>query len=148
MAKDEPSEEELLQNLLDEYEKEMDEEQNQLGYTAKERDNQYRFFRDILKQKDNTKIANLTKMELGMLRMSVRSCLNISNLSNTLGLNEFTEYYKQKAEIILGSSMSRKGFWAQLFVTQIKKEQKILPQQPQKKGLFNWGGSTESDSSG
>ena len=41
-----------------------------------------------------------------------------------------------KAEIITATSMSRKGFWPQLFVTQIKKEHKVTPKET-KTGWFN-----------
>ncbi|KKM70766.1 hypothetical protein LCGC14_1437330, partial [marine sediment metagenome] len=38
--------------------------------------------------------------------------------------------------IMASSSMGRKGFMAQNFVTQIKKEQKIKEPAPEKKGFF------------
>lgn len=107
------------------------------------KDTLFKFFREILHMEDSTKVANLNQHELGILKLSVRSYQEIALFCGTMGLDKVEKYYKAKAEIVARSSMSKKGFWASLFVTQIKKEQKIKEPEAQKKSLF--GGKKEGE---
>ena len=103
----------------------------------KTKDTVFKFFREILVSKDSTKVANLDNRELGQLDLSVRSYLEIAKYLEAEGLDKVQKYMEDKAEIIARTSMSKKGFWSQLFVTQIKKEQKLKESEPKKKWLFS-----------
>ena len=73
---------------------------------------------------------------MGIARLGVRLYLDLSNYAEVEGLDKVANYLRGKAGIITATSMSRKGFWPKLFVTQIKKEQKIVPKED-KKGWFS-----------
>ena len=75
----------------------------------------------IILSPDSTKVANLDKIELAM----ARTYFNMGNYAYSEGLDTVGDYLERKAQIINATSMSKKGFLAQLFVTQIKKEQKV-----------------------
>ena len=81
----------------------------------------YKFFKEILSSKDSTKTANLSSTELGIAKMGVRHSQEIANYAEAEGLPMVADYLRDKAEIILSTSMSKKGFWSQLLVTQIKR---------------------------
>ena len=95
----------------------------------------FRFFRYILNIKDTTRIGNLRDSELGVTRVGVRSYQEIANYAYAEDLDLVGDYFRDKSDIITATSMSRKGFWPQLFVTQIKKETKEKPTEA-KKGWF------------
>ena len=62
------------------------------------------------------------------------------------GLDKLGKYYRDKAEIVFASSMSRKGWFGQLIVTQIKKEQKETrePTAEVKRSIFGRGKRQEA----
>jgi len=128
------SEEEELARLEEEIKK-----LDNLDYgspSPERKENIFKFFREILTQKDTTRIGNLSNTELGQARLGVRHYLELSKYAEVEGLDTVADYLKAKAGIITSTSMSRKGFWSKLFVTQIKKEQKEVPKE-QKKGWFS-----------
>lgn len=91
-----------------------------------DKDTVFKFFRHIIDMDDSSKIGNIDpKTELGMLKLTVRGYQDIANFAGVEKLDEVSKYCRDKSEIILATSLSKKGFLAQLFVTQIKKEQKI-----------------------
>lgn len=105
----------------------------------------YGLFKETLVMKDNSKLGNLDKSELGMLDMSVRDCQNISLVARTLGHKGFADWMNLQSEIILRTSASKKGWLTELFVTAKRfasKERRMgVPeglQQPQEKKSF-WG---------
>jgi len=128
---------EELENLSDEEIKELME--GDYGYPkAPEKDNLYKFFREVLKSKTSHKVANFREEEMGKMKLPVRSYMEIAAYARAEGLGNIVgKYLDEKAEILAATSMGRKGFWAQLLVTQIKKEQKVPIGLPQKK---NWLG--------
>ena len=101
--------------------------------TSKE--SQFKFFKEIIDREDSSKVANLDTAELGNMKLSVRSNLDIANYLESEKLNDVADYFKKKAEITLATSDSKKGFLAQLFVTQIKKDQKMMTPEV-KRGFF------------
>lgn len=119
MTEEEPTEEELEEEL-----KKLED----IPYGSPEpekKDSIFRFFREILHTKDSKKVGNLTDTEIGGTKIGIRHYFNIANYAEVEGLNDVAKYLRDKSEIIAATSMSRKGFLAQLFVTQIKKEQKL-----------------------
>jgi hypothetical protein len=100
------------------------------------KDNIFRFFKEILFLKDTTRIGNLSGIELGATKLGTRHFKEIGLYAHLEGLDKVADYLYARSEILTSTSMSKKGFWPKLFVTQIKKEQKIVPKE-EKKGWFN-----------
>lgn len=96
----------------------------------------FKFFREILHLEDTTRIGNLSNTELGISRLGVRHYKELSIYAEAEGLDTVAKYLNSKSNNITSTSMSKKGFWAKLFVTNIKKEQKIVPKE-EKKGWFS-----------
>jgi len=121
--KEDVSDEELKQ--LEEELADLEAQEKSYGSpTQQKKDSALILFRDLIKEKDSKKFGNLTTEELGKTNLSVRGMLNIANYFDVEGLSSIGDYYRRKAEIINASSMSRKGWFGQLIVTQIKKEMK------------------------
>ena len=78
----------------------------------------YTLFNNVLRLKDNSKVANLDKTELGDLRISVRDCQRVSLIANTLHHPIFGDFFNRTAEIVLTTSASKKGWFTELFVSQ------------------------------
>jgi hypothetical protein len=109
------------------------------------KDSFYKFLRDLKNTKDSTKIANLTSEELGKSDLSLRGAKKLALLSDTLGLPELGDCYRQEAEIMASTSMSRyvKGAnFLSLIFTQIRKSVSGVEtqDQPKKSGWFNKSG--------
>lgn len=111
--------------------------------TSPFKDNVFKFFREILGSKDSRKTGNLKESELGLTRLGVRHYLNLANYADKEGLDQVADYLNNKAEVTSSTSMSRNGFLAQLFVTQIKKEQKLEKKPEKKKKWFTKGEEDE-----
>jgi len=91
------------------------------------KDTIFRFFRDLLDRKDSSKVANLMNEELGKPKITVRGFQTVALYADAEDLDIVAKYLRAEGEITLATSLSRKGFLPQLFVTQIKKEQKVKP---------------------
>lgn len=113
--------EEYQDNYLDE-QRELWEEQTGSDYpSARRPDSLFSLFRSVWRTSDSTKVANLDpKSELGNLNISVRDAQKIGYVANMLGHNEVGKYFKKIAEITLATSMSKKGWFPELFVTSKK----------------------------
>jgi hypothetical protein len=96
------------------------------GYpTQKKPENLFSLFKDVWKAKDSTKVANLDpKLELGDLGLSVRHCQKIAYASEILNEKNVANYFDTLGEITLATSMSKKGWFAELFVSTKKFAQK------------------------
>ena len=104
--------------------------------SPEKKDNILKLFRDMISSKDSRKIANLSTTELGHAKLGVRHLLEIANYASSEGLDMVSKYLTDKAEIVLATSMSKQGWFGNLVVTQIKKEQKLKEPKQLKKGLF------------
>ena len=134
-----PNEDELDEEIekLQEDLKKMEDKDTAYGSPKQpEKDSQFKFFRDILKIKDTTRVGNLTPQELGVTKLGVRHYQEIAAYAAVEGLNEVSDYLNLKSQIVSATSMSKKGFWAELFVTMIKRERKDKPKEEKKKGFF------------
>lgn len=100
------------------------------------KDNIFKFFREILQLKESWKVGNLKDSEIGLTRLSIRSYLELAQYASAEGLDIVSDYFTERAEITASTSMGRKGFLPQLFVTQIKREQKLQEQPKEKTGWF------------
>lgn len=144
MGDDEISTEDFMKAQAQAVVKELAEAQeNEYGYPeAPVKDSVFRFFRQLLGLTDSSKVANLSKDELGRLRLSVRAYQDVAAYAGAEGLVEVSKYLMKKGEIILSTSLGYKGFLPQLFVTQIKKDQKVEPK-VEKKSWFGKDNSGE-----
>lgn len=85
----------------------------------------FTLFKDVWKTKDSTKVANLDpKTELGDLGLSVRHIQKISYVANILGEKDVKGYFDELGEVTLATSMSKRGWFAELFVSTKKFAQK------------------------
>ena len=134
MTDDEVSSEEL-EKLEEELKRLEDKDTSYGSPKSPEKDSQFKFFRDILRISDTTRVGNLTAQELGLTKLGVRHYQQIALYAEAEGLKTVSEYLIGQAQIISATSMSKKGFWAELFVTMIKREKKDKPKE-EKKGWF------------
>ena len=140
-------EDEELQKLEEEL-KDLENIGTSTGYgspSPEKKDNMLKLFRDMISSKDSRKIANLSTTELGHSELGVRHLLEISNYASAEGLDMVADYLTGKAEIVLATSMSKQGWFGNLVVTQIKKEQKLKEPKQIKKSLF---GKKEGENEG
>jgi hypothetical protein len=135
-------EEEIQDNYLDE-QRELWEEQTGGNYpSARQPGDLFGLFTRVWRTKDSTKVANLDKGEIGDLGISVRHAQEISNFSKFLRHSAVSKHFANLAEITLSTSMARKGWFTELFVTSKKFAHKgtlgqpINPQQKQKWRIF------------
>ena len=84
---------------------------------AKKPDSLFTLFKDVWRTSDSSKVANLEKDELGDLGISVRDCQRIALLAGVLHHKKFGSYFDEQGEITLSTSMSRKGWFVEMFVT-------------------------------
>ena len=132
------------QRDFSEYQTENSEEQQFGSYpnqTPKE--SIFTFFKHILGIKDSSKVGNLDRRELGMLDLSVRNCEYLAKLGTMLHNKAYNEYFMQKAEITLATSMSKKGWLPELVVSQKRfTSRSVQPMalQTTKKGFLGLGG--------
>ena len=144
MSNEEPTDEEIQQ--LEEELAKLEEHSGGSGYaspTAPKKDSTLVLFRELIKSADSKKFGYLTSDELGKTKMSVRDQLDMANYFDAEGLDKLGNYFRAKAESTFATSMSRKGWFGNLIVTQIKKEQKIKePTAEVKKSIFGRKKST------
>lgn len=132
------------QQELGDFQQDAQEEQQFGSYpNAVPRESIFTFFRHILGIKDSSKVANLDKRELGMLDLSVRNCEYLGKLGGMLSNKSYNEFFMNKAEITLATSMSKRGWLPELVVSQKKFSQRTVQPmsfQPPKKGFLGLGG--------
>lgn len=105
--------EELTQEELAELQKVM-----ALTPKQEEKSGIFSFFKEIISKKDSTKVANLDpEIEL----FPVRTYLDTAQYCDIMGLDKVAEYLRGSAEIILATSLSKKGFLIKHAIT-TKKE--------------------------
>lgn len=134
-----------IKQLEDELKKLEDKDTSYGSPSAAQKDSLYKFCRDILKIKDTTRIGNLTAQELGLSKLGVRHYQEIAAYAGAEGLDIVEKYLMNKSQIITATSMSRKGFWAQLFFTNIKAEKKLKEPTKEKKKWFSRKTEEESE---
>jgi len=135
MTEEEVTDEEI-QKLEEELKKLEDKDTGYGSPSAAVKESLFKFFHKILTIKDTTRIGNLTAPEIGISRLSVRGNKSIALYAGAEGLETVADYFKDQSNILSESSMSKAGFWSQLFVTQIKAEKKLKSKTPEKKKWF------------
>lgn len=122
----------------------------------------YTLFQKVLRSKDNSKVGNLDKYELGPQPfMNVRNAQFLALCGGTVHHKRFATFFYDVAEITLKTSASKKGWFTELFVSQKKQTTRFsgqggpggqgvaqgqqFGQQPFKKRRFNiFGGQPEA----
>ena len=137
---EEVSDEEIKQ-LEEELKKLEDKDTSYGSPKAPDKESLFKFFNKILTIKDTTRIGNLTAPEIGLGRLSVRGNRSIALYAKAEGLDIVSDYFNDLSNILTESSMSKKGFWAQLFVTNIKAEKKLKERTEKKR----WFGKDKSE---
>lgn len=102
----------------------------------RKQDSLYTLFNKVWRTPDSSKIGNLNNSELGKLNISVRDCQHIAMLSNFLHHPRFGSYFKGYGEVTLATSMAKKGWFVELFVSQKKftaRQSAVQSANPQKK---------------
>ena len=132
------------QQDLGDYQQEFQEEQQFGSYpNPMPRESIFTFFKHILGIQDSSKVGNLDKRELGMLDLSVRNSEHLGKLGYMLHNKSYGDFFMNKAEITLATSMSKKGWLSELVVSQKKFSQRTVQPmnlQPAKKGFLGLGG--------
>jgi len=77
-------------------------------------------FKDTLELKDSTKVSNLNPEELGHSNLSVRDCKRIALIASTFHHSGVANFFLDQAQIVTDTSMSKKGWFTELFVTSKK----------------------------
>ena len=109
----------------------------------KKKDDVFSLFKRVWRAPDSSKIANLSNQELGMLPMSVRDNQYLALLGTTFGHRDLADFFMDRSEIILATSMAKKGWFTELFVSQKKFTSKSssqtmnLPTSKPKWSLYN-----------
>jgi hypothetical protein len=113
------------------------------GYPRpEERENIYNYFKKVITMMDNTKTANLTIDELGLVKIPVRTNQEIALYCDAMGMGNikdakgFAGYFMKEAQILLGTSLSREGFLNKLAVTQKREVESKTRRPVVNKGWF------------
>jgi hypothetical protein len=130
-----------------EYQQDSQEDQQFGSYpNAVPKESIFTFFRHLLRIPDSSKVGNLDKRELGSLDLSVRNCEYLGKLGYMLHNRSYGDFFMNKAEITLATSMSKKGWLPELVVSQRKFTQRsVQPMalQSSKKGFLGLGGGKQ-----
>lgn len=137
------------QGDYNDYASESSEEQQFGSYqNSNPKESIFTFFKHILGIKDSSKVGNLDKRELGMIDLSVRNCEYLAKLGYMLHNKSYHDFFMQKAEITLATSMSKKGWLPELVVSQkrfsSRTVQPATTAPPPKKGFLGFGKSNTS----
>lgn len=96
-------------------------EQLEAAYpVVKPESNLYSLFWKVFKVNDSTKVANLKKEEIGNLGITVRDCHRLGLFGHLFGHPTFGDFFYNLGEITSSTSMSRDGWFSELFVSQKK----------------------------
>jgi hypothetical protein len=98
-----------------------EEDEQFLGYSeSKPKEGLYQLFSKVLNMPSSIKTSNVDRHELGELGISIRESLRVALIGETFGHRTFANFFKNQANIITDTSMSKKGWLAELFVTSKK----------------------------
>ena len=84
----------------------------------------YALFSDVLDRTNSIKVSNVNKWELGDLGITVRDAMRIALIGKTFHHPIFAQFFLNQAGIVTDSSMSKEGWFTELFVTSKKQAYK------------------------
>ena len=118
------------------------------GYPRPEsKESNYKFFRFMIEKKDSSKIANLSSTELGNPMHSVRGLQSIALYAEAEGLTKIAQHLRAEAEITLATSLSHKGFFPTIIITNQKITRSFAPTE-KKSGWFSGGNKNKENDRG
>ncbi|MCK9370007.1 hypothetical protein M0R04_08900 [Candidatus Dojkabacteria bacterium] len=131
------------------------EEEQFLGFSeGKPREGLYALFNKVLTLPKSTKVGNVDKHELGDLGISVREGLRVALIGETFGHPVFAKFFTMQSNIVTDSSMAKKGWFTELFVTSKRFAERTtgslsrpagqVPGEPQSKWSKLFGGSKQA----
>lgn len=121
-------------------------EQMGLGYPkASEKQGIYQYLKKVLSMKDNSKTAFLKDEELGLVKIPVRTNQEIALVCESCGMKGFATYFRDEAQIVLATSLSRDGFLNKIAVTQKKETETRARRKVVNKGWFKKRSETEEE---
>jgi len=92
-----------------------------MGFSeGKPKEGLYALFNKVLNLPRTTKVANVDKHELGDLGISVRESLRVALIGQTFNHPVFAKFFALQANIVTDTSMAKKGWFTELFVSQRK----------------------------
>lgn len=80
----------------------------------------YGLFKEVKDAEDTKRVSNLKDEELGIWDISVRDCERVALIAKTFNHFGVAKFFISQSRIITDSAMSRKGWFAELFVTSKK----------------------------
>ena len=118
---------------------EMEALESAMGYPKQEeKQNIFTFFKRVIGMQDTSRTANLTEVELGGIRIPVRTLQKLSLYCKTMGLVGLAHYFQNEAMVITHTSLSREGFLDQLAVTQKREMAAHTKSPPTEKQKRTW----------
>jgi hypothetical protein len=94
------------------------EEDQFLGFSeGKPREGLYALFEKISLTPKTIRVGNVDKHELGDLGISVREGMRVAMIGTTFGHKMFAQFFFDQANIVTESSMAKRGWFQELFVT-------------------------------
>ena len=111
---------------------------------AKKQEGMFKFFKEILHLPESWKVGNLKDEEIGKPTLSIRANLELAAYLKEEGWDKVADFFTTQADIVAAPTMGRKGFMAQLFVTQIRKDHKVASPTAKKKRWFGGGNQDET----
>jgi len=140
---DEIDQEEIMEDQVEDSNQLQEEYMEDNSPTYTKPDDLYSLFWKTIQIEDSSKVGNLDKAELGLLDISVRDCQNIAEVTKILKHQGFSKWMNERAQIILRTSASKKGWLTELFITAKRfasKEKKLgIPNLPVQEKKSFWG---------
>lgn len=140
---DEIDQEEIMEDQVEDSNQLQEEYMEDNSPTYTKPDDLYSLFWKTIQIEDSSKVGNLDKAELGLLDISVRDCQNIAEVAKILNHQGFSKWMSERAQIILRTSASKKGWLTELFITAKRfasKEKKLgIPNLPVQEKKSFWG---------
>jgi len=102
---------------------------------SESKDTSVSFFRDVIKNKDSSKIGNLSEEELGIPQLPIRTLQELGMLSKEVFERyTFADYFNKQAEIVLATSLSKHGFLIKQVGTSKKEIADVSPKERKQNG--------------
>jgi len=113
------------------------EAENLLRDFATSKQSVHTFLNNIVEADDTTKTGNLTKEELGLPKLPVRTYKELSLFCEEIAnMKYFGDYFKKMSEIQTSTSLSKEAILIKLAVTQKKELTDLTPDKKENKGWF------------
>jgi len=95
------------------------------------------FLHNVATAKDTTKTGYLTEEEIGLPKLPIRACKNLSLVSDAIMDNPyFAEYFMREGEIVTSTSLSRNAKLLSLAVLQKREIADVTKKKTENSGWF------------